>query len=141
AGVHTIPVTLRTAGSQTVTATDSVTSSLTGSATVTVNPAAAAQLYVWVPDAARVGVPVDVYVFVLDEFWNLVPTYTGTIAFASLIDPGASLPAEYRFATPHDGWAYFPGGVTFTTAGDIDLWAYDTSSFIYGLTYVSVATA
>ena len=40
AGVHTFTgLTLKTAGSQTVTATDTVTSTITGSATVTVSPA------------------------------------------------------------------------------------------------------
>src|SRR5262249_51046440 len=43
AGVHTFPnaVTLKTAGSQTVIATDTAASSVNGQATVTVNPAAA----------------------------------------------------------------------------------------------------
>ena len=140
-GVHPFDVTLRTAGSQTVTVTDAVTSTVTGSATLTVHSAAASWMYVWVPDPVVVGVPADVYVFVLDEFWNLVPSYTGTVAFASLIDPAATLPSAAPFATPHDGWAYSSGGVTFTTAGDIDLWAYDTSTYIYGLMYVSVAAA
>ena len=44
-GVHTFTTTvLKTAGSQTITATDTSTSSITGSATVTVSPAAASQL-------------------------------------------------------------------------------------------------
>jgi hypothetical protein len=46
AGVHTFTngVTLKTAGSQSVTATDTVTSTITGSATVSVSPAAASKL-------------------------------------------------------------------------------------------------
>ena len=40
-GTGTFSVTLKTAGSQTITATDTVTSSITGSTSVTVNPAAA----------------------------------------------------------------------------------------------------
>src|SRR5439155_1535797 len=43
-GVHTFSVTLKTAGSQTITATDTTSSSITGSTTVTVNPASAAKL-------------------------------------------------------------------------------------------------
>jgi hypothetical protein len=38
AGQHSFPVTLKTSGGQTLTATDTVTSSITGSATVTVSP-------------------------------------------------------------------------------------------------------
>jgi hypothetical protein len=41
-GVHTFTVTLNTTGSQTITATDTLASKITGTATVTVNPAAAA---------------------------------------------------------------------------------------------------
>src|SRR5206468_2652123 len=43
-GAHTFSVTLKTAGSKTVTATDTTTASVTGGAAVTVNPAAAASL-------------------------------------------------------------------------------------------------
>ena len=49
-------LTLKTAGSQTVTATDTVTSSITGSATVTVSPAAASTLAVTAPASVTTGV-------------------------------------------------------------------------------------
>ena len=45
-GVHTFTVTLKTAGSQTVTATDTASSSITGQASLTVNPAAASTMTV-----------------------------------------------------------------------------------------------
>src|SRR5207253_7106808 len=47
AGVHTLSATLKTAGSQALTATDTVTSTITGSQSgITVNPAAASSLVV-----------------------------------------------------------------------------------------------
>src|SRR5262249_5114433 len=65
-GVHTFTsgVTLKTAGDQTVTATDTANSSLTGSATVSVTPAAADHIALTGPDSAGAGVPFDLVVTV-----------------------------------------------------------------------------
>ena len=58
AGTHTFPVTLKTAGSQTVTATDASTSSITGSQVITVPALSDKPLYV---ANGGVGGPVTVY--------------------------------------------------------------------------------
>jgi hypothetical protein len=75
-GVHTFTngVTLYTAGSKSVTATDTVTASITGSLTVTVNPAAASKLaFGQQPTNVVAGASITpaVTVKVLDAFGNL----------------------------------------------------------------------
>src|SRR5262249_4025557 len=71
-GVHTFTngVTLVTAGNQTVTATDSLSPSITGSTTVTVNPGAATQLSISAPSSARVNVAFTITVTALDAYGN-----------------------------------------------------------------------
>src|SRR5262249_29383989 len=75
AGVHTFTsgVTLKTAGNQTVTATDTVTGSITGSAAVTVNPAAADHLvFLQQPTDTSAGQTISpVVVEAGDQFGNV----------------------------------------------------------------------
>jgi hypothetical protein len=75
-GSHTFPagVTLVTAGSQTVTATDTATSAIAGSATVAVNPAAADHLtFLQQPTDTVAGQTMSpVIVEVVDAFGNVV---------------------------------------------------------------------
>jgi hypothetical protein len=77
AGMHTFTsgATLKTAGNQTVTATDTATASITGSASVAVNPAAADHLvFLQQPTntAARQTIAPAVKVAVVDQFGNVV---------------------------------------------------------------------
>jgi hypothetical protein len=76
-GVHTFMagVTLRTAGSQTVSVNDTVNTSLTGSATINVSPGAATQLaFGQQPTNTAVNAPITpaVTVRILDAFNNLI---------------------------------------------------------------------
>jgi hypothetical protein len=74
AGSHTFTFTLDTAGNESVTATDTITSSITGSATVSVSPAAASQLaFGQQPTTAVVNKNITPAVTVreLDAFGNL----------------------------------------------------------------------
>jgi hypothetical protein len=74
-GTHTFSVTLKTAGNDTITATDTVDGSITGSTSVTVNPAAAAQLvFGQQPTNAAPNAVITpaVTVRVLDAYGNLV---------------------------------------------------------------------
>jgi hypothetical protein len=75
AGMHTFSggVTLKTAGNQTVTATDTATASLTASASVTVNPAAADHLlFLQQPTDTTAGQTLSpVMVAVVDAFGNV----------------------------------------------------------------------
>jgi len=85
-GVGTFSVTLKTAGSQSVTATDTVTGSITGSTSVTVNAAAATHLVIPggpEPFYTAFGFTISAY----DAYGNLATSYNGTVAFTSS-DPG-----------------------------------------------------
>src|SRR5207244_10623709 len=69
-GVHafTNGVKLVTAGNQSVTATDTVSGSITGFTTVTVNPGVAAHLLLDAPSSARVNVAFTVTVTGVDAY-------------------------------------------------------------------------
>src|SRR5262249_55348211 len=103
AGVHTfVGLTLTTADFQDVTATDTVSGSLTGSAAVYVLPGAAAFFLVAAPASVGAGVPFDLTVHALDAFGNLAWDYGGLVQFGSS-DPTAVLPADYRFTADDFG--------------------------------------
>ncbi len=95
AGSGRFAATWRTAGTQTVTATDSTNTSVKGiSGTVRVGPAATG-FGLGVPNFATTGAPVTVTVTALDQYGNVVTGYTGTVRFASS-DPTAVLPPNSR---------------------------------------------
>jgi hypothetical protein len=125
-GVHEFDVTLAATGSQTVTATDTTTSSITGSSTLTVNPApVATHLMVITQHATTVGSPSFVAVVALDASNHLVSNYTGTVHFTSS-DGSATLPADYPFTAADHGRHIF--SVTFQTAGSQTVTATDTKT-------------
>src|SRR5262249_23749047 len=78
---HTVThgVTFVTAGNQTVTATDTVTGSINGSATVLVNAAAATHFMVIAPATATAGNGIIFSVTALDQFNNVATAYAGTV--------------------------------------------------------------
>src|SRR5207237_10706950 len=84
-GIHTFTggVTFVTAGSQTVTATDTATGSITGGATVAVSPAAATHFTVGAPAVATAGSPFSVTVTAEDPFNNTALGYVGAVHFTS----------------------------------------------------------
>jgi hypothetical protein len=93
-GVHAFAATLRTAGSQTVTAADGA---ITGSQTVQVSPAAASSLQVaGFPSPQIAGVAGSFTVTALDAFGNTAIGYPGTIHFTSN-DAKAVLPGDFTF--------------------------------------------
>jgi uncharacterized repeat protein (TIGR01451 family)/LPXTG-motif cell wall-anchored protein len=93
-GVGTFSATLKTAGTQTITATDTVTSSITGTSnTIAVNPAAATHFLVSAPPTATSGVAFVFSVVAMDQFNNTDTGYTGTVHFTSS-DGAATLPAD-----------------------------------------------
>jgi len=97
-GVRTFSVTLRTAGAQTVTFTDTVNSSITGSAPFTVRPAAASHLALAASPAATANSPISLSVTALDAFANTATGYAGTIHFTSN-DSAATLPVDTRLSS------------------------------------------
>jgi hypothetical protein len=143
-GTGTFTATLKTAGNQTLTATDTNVGSLTGSTTVAVTAAAASHLMIGAPATATAGSAFNVTVTALDAFGNTAPSYTGTIHFTlSDSGSGAAAPADYPFVPGDAGVHTFNNGVTFVTAGSQTVTATDTStSSITGTSGpVSVAAA
>lgn len=127
-GVHVFSgVTLNTVGTQSITATDTVTLTITGTQTgIIVIPATAATLAVsGFPSPQGVGVAGSVTVVAKDAFGNTATNYTGTIQFSSS-DPLAALPGNYTFASGDLGVHTFPDGVTLNTTGTQSVTATDT---------------
>jgi len=124
-GVGTFAVTLKTLGSQSVTATDTVHSSITGSTSVLVNPGAATHLSVSAPATATTGVPINFTVTALDQFSNTATGYTGTVHFTST-DGAATMPANYTFTSGDAGTHTF--SATLNSAGNQTITATDTTN-------------
>ena len=129
AGVGTFTVTLITAGSQTVTATDTA-SSITGtSGAVAVSAAPADHFVVIAPSVSSAGAALSVSVTAEDTYGNTDTNYTGTVHFTST-DTAAMLPAD---ATLTSGAGVF--SVTLITAGSQKIAATDTvTSALAGMT-------
>ena len=126
AGVHTFTATLETAGTQSITATDTANSLVTGSATTTVTAAAASSLTIsGFPSPTTAGSAGNVTVTVLDAYGNVATGYTGTVQFTSS-DPKAVLPANYTFTSADAGTHVF--SATLKTAGTQSITAADTTT-------------
>ena len=96
-GVGNFTATLKTAGAQTLTATDVSATTIKGTSNnVAVASADAASFAVEVLSHAQVGVPTGLNVTPFDAFGNLVSGYTGTVSFTST-DNAATLPADGAF--------------------------------------------
>ena len=137
-GVGSFSVTLKTAGSQTLTATDTVTSSITGSASVLVTAASDGGLHLVVsaPGSAVAGSSFSVTVTCEDLYGNTVTSYSGIVHFSSS-DSQAVLPANAGLT---NGVGSF--SVTLKTAGSQTLTATDTvTSSITGSASVVVSAA
>ena len=128
-GVHTFTnaYTLKTAGSRTLTGTDTVTGTITGtSAAITVNPAAATTLTLTAtPASVTAGTTASVTVTALDAFGNTATGYLGTVHFTST-DAAAVLPANYTFVAGDAGVHTFTNAYTLKTAGSRTLTGTDT---------------
>ncbi len=124
AGVHTFSATLRRAGSQSISAFDTVSPGVTGSQTVTVNAANASSFSVsGFPSPQTAGVAANVAVTAYDPFSNVATGYRGTVHFTSS-DTQATLPANYAFTAGDAGAHVFP--VTLKTAGTHSITVTDT---------------
>src|SRR6266704_2862562 len=119
-GTGTFSATLKTAGSQTLTATDTVTASITGSATIGVNAGGATHFTVSAPSSATAGAAFSFTVAALDASNNPATGYSGTVHFSSS-DGAATLPVD---STLSSGTGTF--SATLKTAGSQTLTATDT---------------
>jgi hypothetical protein len=143
-GVGTFSVTLATAGSQTVTATDTANNTITGSATVNVVPAVLDHFRVTTSvdgGSTVAGTPFDVTVTAQDVYGNTVTGYQGTVTFTSADPYGATLPSPYTFQASDQGMATFAGATALYTAGTGDVTVTDTGSGITGSAFVNVQAA
>ncbi len=120
-------VTLKTVGTQSVTATDTVTVGINGTQSgVSVTPAAAATLSVsGFPTPQIAGTPGSVTVTALDAFGNTATGYSGTVLFTST-DAQAELPTNYTFIGGDSGTHTFTNGATLKTSGSRSLIVTDT---------------
>ncbi|HQR11983.1 MAG TPA: hypothetical protein PLW68_11710 [Casimicrobiaceae bacterium] len=120
-GVGTISATLKTAGAQTITASDTVSASITGtSASINVGAAAATHYAVSAPPAVAAGSAFSFTVTALDAFNNTATAYAGTVHFTST-DGAAVLPANSTLSTGVGSFS-----ATLNTAGTRTITATDT---------------
>ena len=125
AGTHHFSVTLDTAGGQSITATDTIATTLTASEnSITVQAAAAKTLSVTgFPTNPTAGTAYNFTVTAFDAYNNVATGYTGTMGLTSS-DGHASLPAGYTFSGSDAGSHTF--SVTLETAGPQSITAADT---------------
>jgi hypothetical protein len=126
-GIHTFHATLFTAGTQSLTATDTATSSITGSQTgIVITPAAVTHFRVYgFANPTTAGVAHSFIVQAKDLYGNVVTGYTGTVSFSSS-DSQATLPAPYTFTSGDAGIHTFSG--TLVAVGTQTITATDTVS-------------
>jgi len=112
-GRAVVPITFRTAGAQTLTATDAADAARAATASTTVSaPAVATKLLVFLPPQAKAGVATTVTALAVDAAGRPVSSFNGSATVASS-DSAASLPlVEVLFK---NGRATFEA--TFATAG------------------------
>jgi FG-GAP-like repeat len=109
AGVHTFSATLKTAGTQSLTATNTTNATISGvQGNVLVNPAAASRLILSAPASVQAGARFSLTLTLVDAYGNVVTGYRGTIAFRSS-DLRANLPQNYTFTASDQGVHTFTG--------------------------------
>ena len=119
-GIVTIleAVVLKTAGTHSVTVTDTQIPSMTTSVEgVYVQPAAAdAFVLTGIPSSMTAGVPAPLMIEVLDAYGNRATAYAGRVEFGSS-DQAAELPGDYTFAAEDEGVVTMAEAVVFRTTG------------------------
>ena len=119
-GVGNLSATLTTVGTQTITATDTVSAGVHGSSTIHVGAASAVHLVVSAPSTATAGASFLFTVTAKDSLGNTVTGYSRTVKFGSS-DGHASLPSP---TTLTNGTGTFTG--TILLAGNQTITAIDT---------------
>ena len=121
-GVGTFAVTLKTAGSQIIIATDVTTNTSAGTTNpISVSAAAATHFAISGPTSAVAGAAINLTVTAEDQFSNTATGYTGTVQFTSS-DKQAMLPANGALAA---GVGIF--SITLKTPGSQTVVATDTN--------------
>jgi hypothetical protein len=123
-GTTTLGLTWGTRGAQTLTARDTVTSTVTGSAAANVGAPPATSLRLTSPaSTATAGALFDVSADALDSLSRVADSYRGTIHFTST-DAAATLPANFTFQASDAGTRDFT--LLFGTAGPQTITIIDT---------------
>jgi hypothetical protein len=108
-GQGTFSATLKSAGSQSLAATDTVNSSITGTQTgIVVNPAAATHFVLSGPATVIAGTPFSLTVIATDAYGNVATGYRGTVKFGSS-DRSAALSGKYTYLASDNGVRTFTG--------------------------------
>jgi len=98
-GTGTFNVTLVTAGTQSITATDTSNSGITGAeGGITITAGAATQFVISGPTSVASGTSFSITVTAEDAYGNIATGYTGTVHFSDSAS-GATLPANYTFTS------------------------------------------
>ena len=130
-GVHvfTAGVTLLSAGSQTVTVTDTSNGTITGNTAVIVNPATASQLIVIESSPVTAGSAFNVTVTAKNQLGVTATGYSGTVHFTKTDTNAASqLPADYTFVPIDHGVHVFSNAVILVSSGSQTVTATDTAT-------------
>jgi hypothetical protein len=104
-GSHVFGAVLKTAGTQSITATDTNFGLITGTSSdivVVPSPVAASFTVTGFPSPIQAGTPGRFQITVYDAYGNVSTGYTGTVHFSSS-DPQADLPADYTFTGSEGG--------------------------------------
>jgi alpha-tubulin suppressor-like RCC1 family protein len=124
-GTHTFSATLNTAGSQTITTTDTANAALTGvPGPITVSAAATTRFSITAPPSVTGSTAFSVAVTASDAFGNISTSYVGTVHLTST-DGLAILPADYTFTAADHGTHVFTA-VSLNTPGSQTIAATDT---------------
>jgi hypothetical protein len=126
-GVHTFTVTLKSAGTQSLSVIDLSDRLVITQSDIVVQPAAATRLFVisGLPTNVYSGLASSFEVAAYDPYWNIATGYTGTIDFTSS-DPGAGLPSNYTFTSADAGIHSF--SVLFSALGSQTITATDSTT-------------
>ena len=138
-GVHTFSAALKTAGAQSLTATDTVTGNIAGSAAgIVVNPAAASHFSISAPTSVSAGAAFSLTVTARDPYGNVAIGYTGTVHFRSS-NSNATLPLDTTFTASDGGVHTFVNRTTLRRRGTKTVSVTDTlDSTITGTVNINV---
>jgi hypothetical protein len=124
AGHHTFTATLNTAGTQTLSVTDTVNPAFSSQAQISVVIVVPASFEMFEAPTTTAGAAYSFTLLALDASGNVLSGYTGTVHFTSS-DAQAVLPADYSFTAADGGFHTFTA--TLKTAGTQSISVVDTA--------------
>jgi hypothetical protein len=124
AGRHTFTATLNTAGTQTLSVTDTVNPAFSSQAQISAVIVVPASFEMFESSTTTAGAAYSFTLLALDASGNVLTGYTGTVHFSSS-DAQAGLPADYTFTAADGGFHTFTA--TLKTAGTQSISVADTA--------------